>query len=164
MNSVSLVVIIIAILLLLYILKPRENFISYSASYSEYGPQPLAILTKYVENKMDYYELEQKTKHLMVMEVFKDSRYKLYSDNSLVYEGYLKADDMQIVNDLIIIADKHDGKVYCPAGLQFTKYKLWLNGRNIYLGLFGENCTPLELQAAKKLFKLMEVSDISSYA
>jgi hypothetical protein len=159
----ELAIVILVILVLLYIGKPVEKFISYTATYSEYGQQPIAILTKYIEQKMNYYELDKRTKKLMIMEIFTNAKYKLYSDDSLVREGILDKEYQDTINYLLANAPRYANAKFCVAGEETTKYNLWLNGISIDLGVFGPSCSPNDLYNAKKIFNLMEVSDISSY-
>lgn len=153
--------IIVIILLLIYYFSKSESFISYMASFSEYGPQPLFILTRYIPNdvngKISYPSLNGFTKSLDVLEIFLDRTFKTYSDDGFVREGVIPDYLWEYVSYLYDVAPRYNGKKYCQfTGKDMTYYYMWVNGDLIDLGIFAQNCVPLDLYPSKKLFALMD--------
>jgi|GEM_PF-3634164 len=167
-NLIYLIVVVILILLILVWTFRNEKFISFMADLSEYGPQPLLILTKYIPDinsqlKMNYPELDNYTNTLVVLEIFSNQTYKVYSDDGLVREGIVPEYLWIHVKYLYDIAQWYHNKSFCNfVGQGLTKYYLWVGGYNIDLGIFAEGCVPDDLYRTKSLFNLMEFSDISA--
>ena len=167
--DIWIAIVVILILISIWYLSKSESFISFMASLSEYGPQPLIILTKYIPNetsrgKILYPEVDNFTKSMTILEIFINQTYKVYSDDGLVREGVVPDYLWDYVKYLNDVAPQYAGKKYCEfVGKDMTYYYMWVNGYLINLGIFAQNCTPIELYPAKKLFELMDYSDLSSY-
>jgi hypothetical protein len=158
-------VIVLLILLLVYWISQSETFISFMTTLSEYGPQPYIIMTKYVPNnkngKIAYPDLDKFTKSLVVLEIYTNQTYKVYSDDGLVREGIVPAYLWDYVKQLDQVAPYYHQQSFCNfIGKDMTYYYIWVNGYIIDLGIFSQ-CIPIELYPAKKLLELMNYSEIS---
>lgn len=100
---IEICILIILILIILIYFYRTETFISFMQNeLSEYYQTPFLILVKHDEFKKNkdgirYPEIDQYNKNLTVMEIFYDKKYKLYSDDGLVREGYMNDNYWQIV-------------------------------------------------------------------
>lgn len=153
-----IIIIVLLLLLFYYLSYSSEKFISFMASLSEYGPQPMIVFTKYVPNsnsagKMNYPEIDPFTKSLKVLEIFDNQTYKTYSDDGFVREDMVPDYLWGYIKYLVRIAPRYMDRSFCQCqGNNMTQYYMIVNGITINMGIFGEGCTPVDLYPAKKIF------------
>ena len=157
-------IVLILILILLYYIWSGETFISFTANLSEYGPQPIMIISKFQSNKVTpaYTELDAMTRYLTVLEVYNNQTYKTYSDDGLVREGPVPGYLWDIIRRALDLAPDYAGRHYCKTNNnRLTQYNFWINGYNIDMGAMMPCCIPGELMMMKKIMILTTISDIS---
>lgn len=138
-------IIVILFLVCIYYLFKSENFISFMANLSEYGPQPIIICTKYIKN----------TNNIKILEIYSNHTYKIYIESN-VLEGMIPDNIWRTIELAMDIGKKYNGKKYSQQdGINLTYHNIWINGYNINLGIFAKKDMPSDLYQLKEIFTLL---------
>lgn len=152
-------IIIVLFIILIFSILSHEGFISFTANLSEYGPQPLIIMTKYkiIVDDPAYTELNSNLQRLTVLEIYNNQTFKIYGEPE-VYEGIVPGYLVPHIDDAINLSPYYNGKRYCQTTVpnpRLNLYKAWVNGYDIDMGTAFGCCFPADLNCLKQISRLL---------